>query len=99
MPDWLPIQITPDDIIDKIGLSSIDIDDSMGVGITLNTNRVGIFFAMPILIKELGTFSINCYTDYKSFNCETSFNGLFFKFFTGMFMLFVHFRTIVKMTI
>lgn len=93
MPDWLPIEITADDIIAKLGLSSDDIDDndSMGVGITVNTNRAGIFFGMPVLIDALGTISINCYTDYESFNCKASYNGNIDKYFTGMFLLFLHF--------
>ena len=59
MPDWLPIEITPDEIIKKFGFSSDDINhnDSRGVGITLNTNRAGIFFGMPVLIKALGISS------------------------------------------
>ena len=91
MPDWLSSDVTADDIIDKLGISSndTDSDDSMGVGITLNTDRAGIFFGMPVLIDALGTISINCYTDYETFDCTLSYQGGFFKHFTGMFMLFV----------
>ena len=48
MPDFFPTEVTADDILKELKLSGDDInsDDSMGVGITLNTDRAGIFFGM-----------------------------------------------------
>ena len=88
MPDWLPIEVTADDILKELKLSGddIDSDDSMGVGITLNTDRAGIFFGMPLGIDVLGSLNVNCYTDYTSFSCKVSFKSNV-KFFTGMFMV------------
>ena len=88
MPDFFPTEVTADDILKELKLSGDDInsDDSMGVGITLNTDRAGIFFGMPLGIDVLGSLNVNCYTDYTSFSCKVSFKSNV-KFFTGMFMV------------
>ena len=89
MPDFFPTEVTADDILKELKLSGDDIDssDSMGLGITVNTDRAGIFFGMPLGIDVLGSISVNCYTDYESFSCKVSYKDDTAKFFTGMFMV------------
>jgi hypothetical protein len=71
VPSWIPIDFDAEDIAGALDFSDVGTSDAFGAGFSANTARSGFLFTMPLLIEELGTIKINCYTDYESFNFET----------------------------
>jgi hypothetical protein len=71
LPSWIPIDIDAAAIAKKLDFTSVETSDVFGAGFTANSTRTGFIFNMPILISEIGTIQVNCYTDYDKFNCAT----------------------------
>jgi hypothetical protein len=71
LPSWIPIDIDAEEIAAQLDFTSVETSDVSGAGFTANSARTGFIFNMPLLISEIGTIQVNCYTDYDKFNCAT----------------------------
>jgi hypothetical protein len=71
LPSWIPIDIDAAAIAEELDFTSVESSDVFGAGFTANSARTGFIFNMPLLISEIGTIQVNCYTDYDTFNCAT----------------------------